>query len=204
MADLVTQQTPPSLLLQIRDVHDTGSWRTFVDVYAPLVHRYCRRRGLQDADAADVCQEVLAQVACSIRTFEYQPERGRFRDWLGQVTRSKLGRFVHKQGQRERGLGGSVDPEKLDAVVGAEVDAEWTDEFNARVLRVSLERIRPDFAANTWQAFALVWLDNRPAREVARELNMAVAEVYVAKSRVLKRLRQEVLHLAENETCNKW
>src|SRR6516164_626136 len=108
MADLATQQTRPSLLLQIRDVRDTASWQTFVDVYAPLVHRYCRRRGLQDADAADVCQEVLGQVACSIRAFEYMPERGRFRDWLSRVTRSKLGRFAHKQGQLERAFGGIV------------------------------------------------------------------------------------------------
>jgi RNA polymerase sigma-70 factor (ECF subfamily) len=192
------------LLLQIRDVHDAASWQTFLDIYAPLVHRYCRRRGLQDADAADVCQEVLAQVARSIRTFEYQPERGRFRDWLGQVTRSKLGRFVHKQRQRERGCGCTVDPEMLDDVAGAEVDAEWTDEFNARVLRASLERIRPHFAVSTWQAFALVWLENRPTREVARELNLAVAAVYVAKSRVLKCLRQDLLHLADHGTCGEW
>jgi hypothetical protein len=80
--------TQPSLLLRIRDAFDAESWRTFVSIYAPLIYRSCRRRGLQDADAADVGQEVLAQVARSIREFEYQPGRGRFRDWLGSVVRN--------------------------------------------------------------------------------------------------------------------
>src|SRR5882762_6857982 len=82
--------TRPSLLLRIKDAQDDDAWTTFVEVYAPLVYRYCRRNGLQDSDSADVAQEVLAQVARSIRQFEYDPGRGRFRDWLGAVIHSKL------------------------------------------------------------------------------------------------------------------
>src|SRR4051812_47542074 len=80
-----TANTRPSLLLRVRDPHDSESWRNFVTVYGPLVFDHCRRRGLQAADAEDVTQTVFAQLARSLRTFEYRPEVGRFRHWLGTV-----------------------------------------------------------------------------------------------------------------------
>ena len=99
MCEPETGPTQPSLLLRIRDASDEESWQTFVSIYAPLIYRSCRRRGLQDADAADVGQDVLAQVARSIRDFEYQPGRGRFRDWLGTIVRHKVCRFLRNEGR---------------------------------------------------------------------------------------------------------
>jgi RNA polymerase sigma-70 factor (ECF subfamily) len=187
-------KTSGSLLLRLRDAGDADAWRTFVETYAPLIHRSCRRRGLQDADAADVTQEVLAQVARSIRTFEYQRERGRFRDWLGTVVRQKLARFW---GKKARDAGGE-DEGLLDQAAAPGADAEWAAEFGAHVLQVALARIRPQFEEPTWRAFELAWCDNRTADEAARELGLSIDKVYVAKSRVLKRLREEVLTLAED------
>jgi RNA polymerase sigma factor (sigma-70 family) len=192
-----TFHTRPSLLLRLRDAQDGASWQTFVDVYAPLVYRYCRGRGLQDADAADVSQEVLVQVAQSLRTFEYNPERGRFRDWLGTVTRSKITRFREKQGPAA-GTGGNETNSTLAEAAAPVADAEWTAEFNAGVLRAALARARPCFEPATWQAFERVWLEHRSADETAHELGLPMDVVYQAKSRVLKRLRQEVLELAED------
>src|SRR5262245_60129627 len=96
--------TRPSLLLRIRDPNDHVSWQTFVDVYGPRVYRTCRRKGLQHADAAEVTQEVFLQVSRSIRTLDYQPERGRFRAWLGTVTHNKLRNFLTR---RPAEMGGS-------------------------------------------------------------------------------------------------
>ena len=90
----VPNATRPSLLLRLRDPGDDDAWRTFVETYSPLVCAYCRRRGLQDSDVADVTQEVMTQVLRSITAFTYQPDRGRFRDWLGAITRTKLLRFL--------------------------------------------------------------------------------------------------------------
>jgi RNA polymerase sigma-70 factor (ECF subfamily) len=193
MTDPAPSQTQPSLLVRLRDVGDAASWQTFVDLYTPLLHRYCRRRGLQDADAADVAQEVLLQVAQSIRTFEYRPERGRFRDWLAAVTHSKLVRWWAKRGPE---AAGGAEADDLAEVPAA--DAEWTAEFNAHVLRAALERARPNFEPDTWRAFELQWLGNRSAAEAAAELGLPLTSMYVAKSRVLKRLREEVLLLAED------
>jgi RNA polymerase sigma-70 factor (ECF subfamily) len=78
--------TRPSLLMRIRDGQDAEAWALFVDLYAPVVFQHCRRRQLQDADAADLTQEVLIEVADAIRNFVYQSERGRFRDWLSVLS----------------------------------------------------------------------------------------------------------------------
>ena len=189
--------TRPSLLVRLRD-GDNDAWRTFVTTYSPLIFGYCRKHGLQEADAADVAQEVLAGVARSLRSFRYQPERGRFRDWLGAVTRTKMNRYLHKELQGARGAGGDEADASLDEVAALEADSEWTAAFNASVLQAALERIRPHFEPPSWRAFESVWVDNRPAAEVARELGLGVASVYVAKSRVLKRLHDEILMLAED------
>jgi RNA polymerase sigma-70 factor (ECF subfamily) len=198
MANLGSRATPPSLLVRMRNAHDAESWRMFVNTYAPLVHGYCRKRGLQDADAADVTQEVLAQVARSIRAFEYDPARGRFRDWLQVVVRGKLARWAERR-PRERSVADNADGGKsLEQLPSREADDEWAAEFHAHVLQTALERIRDAFGAKNWSAFYEVWARGRPAAEVAGELNMPVAAVYVAKARVLKRLRDEVLYLAED------
>jgi RNA polymerase sigma-70 factor (ECF subfamily) len=184
--------TRASLLVRLRDVQDAEAWQTFVKTYALLVYGYCRRKGLQDADAADVTQAVLAEVLRAVRgRFEYQPQRGRFRDWLGTVTHRQLLRF-----QRNQGWAGA-EADGLDEVPAA-ADAAWTEEFNARVLQVALERVQPHFEASTWRAFERVWLEHQPPLEAAAALGLTIDVVYAAKSRVLKRLREELLLLAED------
>jgi RNA polymerase sigma-70 factor (ECF subfamily) len=195
MAEPEPGLTQPSLLLRIRDASDVQSWQTFVSVYAPLIYRSCRRRGLQDADAADVGQEVLAQVARSIREFEYEPGLGRFRDWLGAVVKNKVARFLENEARGVRGALVSASVENLE---GCEADGEWVAEFHAHLLNAALDRIRDRFEVPTWRAFEEVWLNNRPSNEVAHELALPIETVYLAKSRVLKRLRDELILLAED------
>ena len=124
--------TRPSLLLRLRDPKDDEAWRTFVDTYTPLVYAYCRRRGLQDSDVADVTQEVMAQVLHSISDFSYRAERGRFRDWLGTVTRTKIVRFLSKDARAGKG-GDAVNAEIAQwQAEGPESDTLWTEAFQAR------------------------------------------------------------------------
>lgn len=189
--------TRPSLLLRLRDPKDAEAWRTFVGTYTPLVYAYCRRRGLQASDVADVTQEVMAQVMRSIPEFSYQSERGRFRDWLGTVTRRKLLRFLTKD-SRPGKAGNAVAEELAQQVEVPESDSLWSEAFQARVLEVAMQRSRPDFEETTWKVFERSWLQGQAARTVAEELCVPVESVYVAKSRVLKRLRAEVVILAED------
>jgi RNA polymerase sigma-70 factor (ECF subfamily) len=187
--------TRPSLLLRVRDARDTEAWQAFVDIYGPLVYRAGRRRGLQDADAADFMQEVLTEVAQGMRTFQYQPERGRFRDWLGTVTRRKLTRFCAKKQRGAAAAGGDATLNHVDAPAA---DPEWIDAFNAHLVAVALERIRGHFEPTTWRAFERAWRDNQSAAQTASELQVPIEAVYLAKSRVLKRLEEEILVLAED------
>jgi RNA polymerase sigma-70 factor (ECF subfamily) len=189
--------TRPSLLVRIQDARDGDAWSTFVETYAPMVFRHCRRRGLQDCDAADVTQEVMAQVARSARDFEYRPERGRFRDWLGTVARNKLANHVRSGKVKGRGKTLTLD-EASDWADAGHPDPDWSAEFNAGVLRSALGRVRGLFEPGTWRAFEVTWVEGRPAAEAADELGLTVDAVYVAKSRVLKRLREEVAALAED------
>src|SRR6185436_8977534 len=99
--------TRPSLLLRVRDVNDDAAWSQFVEIYTPLVFGYCRARGLQEGDAADVAQETLRAVAKAIGKFEYDPQRGKFRNWLLTVVRSKLHNFLAQQ-QRQPALAGET------------------------------------------------------------------------------------------------
>jgi RNA polymerase sigma-70 factor (ECF subfamily) len=196
--DASSLHTRPSLLVRVRDPRDEQSWKLFVELYTPPVLRYCRLRGLQDADAADVAQEVMAQVARSLHGFRYSPERGRFRDWLGTVARRKVNRFLTKRSRNTCGIGGEETADAIDHVTAGQADAEWTAEFNAQILRAALDRVRPLVGAKSWQAFAHVWLENHSAAETAAALDMTLQAVYVAKSRVLKRLEQEIVELAED------
>src|SRR3954469_7131603 len=82
--------TRASLLVRLRDRRDQEAWTEFVDLYVPLVYGYLRKQGLQDADAADLCQEVLGAVAGAVGRLEYDPARGAFRNWLFTVVRRKL------------------------------------------------------------------------------------------------------------------
>src|SRR5438093_12220674 len=97
--------TRPSLLLRVRDPRDRGAWREFVELYGPLVYRFARKRGLQDADAADLTQIVFQAITAEVRRLDYDPRRGSFRGWLFAVVRNHLHHFVRRQGRSPRGSG---------------------------------------------------------------------------------------------------
>ncbi len=190
--------TRPSLLLRIRDPGDTAAWQIFVDVYGPLIYRHGRGRGLQDADAAEVTQDVLFQVSRSIQAFDYRPEQGRFRDWLGTVTENKIRTFLTREAGtvHARGEAGKADP--MAMVASGQQDTQWSEDFDRHILHQALTRIQPHFEEHVWRAFELVWRDDRPPATVAREFGQTIDWVYMVKARVLKRLQEEVQELAED------
>jgi RNA polymerase sigma-70 factor (ECF subfamily) len=199
MADPASQRpTRPSLLLRLRDPRDGEAWEQFVAVYGPLIYGHGRRKGLGHEDAEDLTQRLFAQIARSIRSFTYRPELGRFRDWLGTSVRHEIGRILKRKERQEEGKGGHDSADLLDAVAAPAEDGEWEAAFNAHVLQAALARCRPHFEEETWRAFERVWLEDRPAADVAAEFGRRVGWVYVARARVLKRLWQEVKELADD------
>src|SRR5438477_8561824 len=122
--------TRPSLLVRIRDAHDREAWGQFVQVYVPLIYRFVLRSGLQDADAADVTQEVLRAVARACKRLDYNPRRGRFRSWLLTVVRSKLSDFLAGQQRQEHGTGDTDVHALFDQLPARDEDAlQWEQDY---------------------------------------------------------------------------
>jgi RNA polymerase sigma-70 factor, ECF subfamily len=191
--------TQISLLERISDQEDDVSWENFVRIYAPLISRYCRRRGLQESDANDVVQDVLLQVSRDIREFKYDAQRGRFRNWLGTVTHRAMSKHISKASRAGGGEGSALDVGQLENEISRQpLDGTWVEAFNAHVFREAIERLRPHFDHATWQAFQQTFRDERPSQEVADELGRTIGWVYQAKSQVVRRLRDEIVYLAED------
>jgi RNA polymerase sigma-70 factor, ECF subfamily len=186
--------TQVTLLHKLRNADDQLAWRRFVDLYSPLIYGYSRRRGLQDADAWNVAQDVMSRVVRAIGTFEYDPDRGRFRSWLGVMTFRRIQRLLHRESPAVCGLGGGAG-DALSSQIAYEVDGTWIEEFNAHVYRCAREQIRSEFDALTWQVFEEVWEQGQCPAAVARRLQRRADWIYQAKFKVLQRMKQEVERL---------
>jgi RNA polymerase sigma-70 factor (ECF subfamily) len=196
--------TRRSLVLRLRDLGDEAAWAEFVQVYEPLVYRLARAKGLQDADARDLCQDVFRAVAAAIERWDPDPAKGRFRAWLFRIARNLLVNFLARQRRHPRGSGHTSVQELLEAQPAddARAEAEFAAEFRRRAFRWAAEQVRHEFTESTWQAFWRTGVENRPVAAVARELGLSEGAVYVARSRVLARLRGRVEQLTEDTGLN--
>ena len=166
-----------------------------MEIYGPLVYGYCRRSLLQESDAADVSQEVMMRVSQALRRFEYDPARGSFRHWLGRVARNEVARFCEREERIAKGKrlwralpsNSTVSPVRMCG----------TNTFTARCWRRRSGGSNPRSKRRPG-AFQAVWIDNLPPEAASQQLGMPVEKIYVAKSRVLKRLREELLVLCED------
>jgi RNA polymerase sigma factor (sigma-70 family) len=192
-------ETRPSLLLRLRDWQDHQAWARFVEVYAPLIYGYLRKRGLQDADAADLTQTCLRQVAAHVGSLEYDPRRDSFRGWLFTIVRNKMRDFLEQPHRLYQGSGDSRVQRLLENTTAAEADeaAEWEREYQASLFAWAAEQVRPQVQLSTWQAFWQTAVDGKSAKDVAQRLGMTTAAVYLARSRVMARLRSLVQEVQE-------
>lgn len=192
--------TRRSLVLRLRNLDDQAAWAEFVDLYEPLVYRLARRKGLQDSDARDLCQEVFRAVASAIERWDPDPAKGRFRAWLFAIARNLALKFLSHRDRRQSGTGRTTVQELLEAQPASdpEAEAEFGLEFRRRTFRWAAEQVRHEFADSTWQAFWKTGVENRPVAAVADELRMSPGAVYIARSRVLARLRERVEQVTED------
>lgn len=186
--------THPSLLIRLRDQADERAWTEFTEIYGPLVHQLARRRGLQDADAQDLVQEVFRAVARAIERYDPDPERGSFRGWLSRIAANLIINLLAAQRRHPRGSGDTdmlrLLEEQPDPPV--EESALFQTEYRKRLLAWAAERVRGSFSETVWQAFWQTAVENRSVKEVAVALGMSVGTVYQYKSRVVARIRREI------------
>lgn len=196
--------TRPSLLIRLRDERDSEAWESFVEIYAPLLFAYARKQGFQDADAADLTQEVLCNVHRGIREFEYAPHRGRFRGWLLTIMQNVLRRYRARAAREPRGTGDTGMRKFLEQVPDSgDGDGEfWEQEYHRCVFRWVARQIQVDFRPTTWQSFWQTVVDRRPAKQVSQRFGISIGAVYTAKCRVLARLREELERMQREDLAD--
>jgi len=188
--------TRVTLLGQIRNTDDKNAWRAFVDLYAPIVYRYCRNRDIQHADAQNIAQEVFGRVSIAIRGFEYDAARGRFRGWLGLITHQQMLRYREKLARANTARSGT-DGDFATSFEG-EVEAAWTDAFNSHIYARAVEAIRVEVDDEEWLAFDRVWNQRERPCDVAQSLQKEPDWIYQLKHRLVNRLKEEIERLSED------
>ena len=184
-----------SLMLRLREPGDQQAWHEFVSIYEPLIMRLMRQRGLQEADARDVTQQVVIAVTQAVDRWEPDGREASFRRWLFTIARNlslrflQRGRIPHESTRWGTGMLQILDNLKEP---DHRARAEFDDEYRNEVFRWAAERVRGEFRETTWQAFWRTCVMNESIAEVAQLLGTSPGNVYVARSRVLGRLRETV------------
>ena len=186
--------TSSSLLKRLTS-HDPAAWQRFVRLYGPLVYYWCRQADLQESDREDVFQDVFRAVAEHLPGFRHDRPDGSFRGWLRTITRNKFRDHFRRTAREPRATGGSDAQQWLLTIpddASTSEDGMWTAEEEATLFLQRLELIRGEFNEQSWQAFWRTTVDGQKSNEIADELGMTAAAVRKAKSRVLRRLRDDL------------
>jgi len=193
---MVEPETRPSLMLRLRDPCDQQAWEEFVAIYESLLLRLLRSRGLQQADAQDVTQQVIVAVMQAVSTWRPDGRDASFRRWLFGIARRLAVRAWRQatpiNGPACRGMGGTAMLELLNNLPDSDdgTSAAFDQEYRTALFQWAADRVRHDFRESTWQAFWQTCVLNRPIAQVGDELHLSVGSIYVARSRVIARLRQ--------------
>ncbi len=185
-------ETRTSLLLDIADPGNQEAWFEFASIYQGVILNYARRYGLQDADAQDVVQMVMARVAKKIHEWDPERSRGSFRGWLATTVRNLAIDHFRAEKRRPQHWTDSLEEVAPKRMVDDRIDPAGAFDWEQRrsLFQWAAGRVQQEFHLQTWQAFWQTAVQNLPASQVARDLQMSCGAVYVARSRVLARIRQ--------------
>jgi RNA polymerase sigma factor (sigma-70 family) len=203
MTDVPDLRTSATLLGRLRDVPaDQMAWSEFVDRYGAVIYGWCRRWHLQDADAKDATQAVLATLCVKMRTFRYD-ETLSFRGWLRTLTHHTLSDLASRRKPTPKGSGAPEDADWLESLEAREDLIQRIDEqFDRELFEEATIRVRLRVEPHTWEAFRLTAIEQMSGAEVADRLGMKIATVFKAKSKVQNMLREEIGHLDRSDPGN--
>lgn len=184
-------ETSASLLERLRSSPEEADWGQLLDLYTPLIRVWMRRYSSSQQDADDVVQDVLSVVIRKLPAFERQ-RTGSFRNWLRSITVNCLRDSWRANKFRPSATGGSDFRQILDQMEDpqSQLSQVWNKEHDQHVLRTLLDQVRPSVTEETWQVFKRVGVDGETAADVAEALGITVNSVYIAKSRVMSRIRE--------------
>jgi len=189
-----------SLLIRIQDAQNHAAWVEFVDLYEPLVYRLARRKGLQDADARDLCQDVFRAVAGAVRRWTPDPKLGSFRGWLFRIAKNFVTNYLRHERRHERASGHSDVQRMLELQPATDECSQVVEtEHRRRLFEVAARKVEAEVSRPTWQAFWETAVLSREAAQVAKGLRMSLGAVYIARSRVMARLRERIAEMEGEE-----
>ncbi len=185
----MVSNTRATLLERLRDGADALAWDEFFAYYWPTIYGFARHRGCSEHTAEEIVQDVMLKVFQQRDVYQYDPTRGRFRDWLGTVVRNNVAEHRRRPANRLRGAGGEVNVAEFDAADNRqEVDAAWEEAFENSLLLALLNAVRREMSARTYLAFELVALEGLSGGAASRMVGLSRNAVYKAHKRVLERL----------------
>lgn len=190
--------TSYSLIARVKDLADSASWAEFLEIYQPVVFRMARRRGLQDADAQDVMQQVFLSISKSIEGWTQGDEQPPFRAWLTTIARNAITKALTRR-PRDAATGSTSVMDLLDAQPDTQdTTAEILAEARREIIHWAAEQIRTEFSERTWKDFWQTSIDGVPIAEVAKASGRSAGSIYVARFRVLTRLKEKVLEVSHH------
>lgn len=193
-------ETRQSLIVQVKDPENRVAWEQFVSIYRPVIIRTAIARGLQEADAQDLAQQVLCAVASAIKNWEPKNSSTRFRHWLRKVTRNAIVNALTR-GPKDRAIGGSSIQQLLSQHHNSDPETEslidW--EYRRELYRLAARTVRSDVHADTWRAFELTVIEGRSNQEAAEELGKSLGTIYTARCRIMQRLRNQIAEMEASE-----
>ena len=191
--------TRESLILRLPSARDADAWQEFIDLYEPLVIRFARRRGLQDADAREIAQNVFISVAKAVDRWQPDRERGKFRAWLFRIARNQLINWVAKH-SRDRGSGRTSDfiaMAQINAMPQPQDELEL--DYRREMFRLAAAHVRASFSKSSWDAFWRTSVLNESIESVALSLGISHGAIYIARSRITARIKLIVEQWEHND-----
>ncbi|MCC6359292.1 MAG: RNA polymerase sigma factor [Phycisphaerales bacterium] len=188
--------TCASLLSRLRLEGDDAAWVEFRARYHDLLFRFCRKRGLQHADAEDVVQNVFASLAQSIRNFVYDPQRGRFRDYLYRCVRNAIGEWRRRTTQKGLPLD-TVSEAALETAPEHDTDL-WQAEWTAHHYRLAFESIRSEFDGRNIELFERN-IAGESVESLAQQSGVTAQSIYSSRRRIRERLRELIARQVREE-----
>lgn len=194
-------ETRESLIIQVKDSENRVAWEQFIAIYRPVIVRTAAARGLQEADAQDLAQQVLLAVASAIRQWEKQNESTQFRHWLRRITRNAIINAISRQ-PLDKAHGGSsilvalAEHAEIDDETESLIDWEYRRELYLRAAQI----VRRDVNADSWRVFELTVLDGMSNQTAAKKLGKSVGTIYTARCRIMQRLRTAIAELEASQS----
>jgi RNA polymerase sigma-70 factor, ECF subfamily len=195
-------ETSLSLLQRLKSSPESENWNRLVELYAPLIRTWLRKYDVQETDTDDLLQEVLLAVSKDLNRFDHNGRTGAFRAWLKAILVNRLRKFWQSRDRRPQARGNSDNDERLVQLEdpASELSQIWNQQHDQYVLRQLLALTEPHFESTAWKAFCRVAMEGAKPDVVAAELEISLNAVCLAKSRVLRKLRQESDGLIESSS----